>query len=156
VFCQDLMRVPSPTPTLCQGISSLDALTFVRWGSVFAIPGATAFLGSSPQPSKRLRIGTWYMALCHVLASLTSPVSMCLCVGLSSLYPLLSSLYPLLSSLYPLLPFSFLIRLGRAPEIQVCSLSSLQNTPLLTRCVGRSVLICMGLQTGPPTRYQLF
>jgi len=42
--------------------------------------------------------------LCHVLSKLTSPVTMCLCVGLSSFFLLL--------------PFYFLLRLGSQPEIQ--------------------------------------
>ena len=49
--------------------------------------------------------------LCHVLPELTSPVIMCLCVGLSSFF--------LLLPLY----FKFLLRLGNHHEIQEFSLS---------------------------------
>jgi len=45
----------------------------------------------------------------HVLSQLPSPVTMCLCVGLSSFFLLL--------------PFYFLLQLGSQPEIQEFSLS---------------------------------
>jgi len=59
----------------------------------------TSLSSSSPSSSR---------TECHVLSLLTSPVTMCLCVGLSSLF------------LH--LPFSFLLRLGSQPEIQKFSL----------------------------------
>ena len=58
--------------------------------------------------------------LYHVLSWLTSPVTMCLFVGLSSFF---------------LLPFYFLLRLGSQREIQEFSLFYILLTLLATTCV---------------------
>jgi len=53
---------------------------------------------------------------CHVLSSLTSPVTRCLCRGLSSLFPLF--------------PFPFLLQVGSTPKIQEFWLSWSSCAPI--------------------------
>jgi len=65
----------------------------------------TSLSSSSPLSSRPKSPSVLY----HVLCSLTSPITMCLCVGLSSLFSLL--------------PFPSLLRLGSQPEIQQFSRS---------------------------------